>query len=278
MLGDLAGRVAFITGASQGIGRSICLIMAEQGADIVAADVDTEGAREVATEIEMLGRKPLVVQLDVAQRDSAVAAVKQALDAFGNVDILVNNASVVSAPNSTSLDDGMDTDEDWRVVFAVNVLGPIHCCEAVIPHMKERRYGKIINIGSVAAHVGRPPRVAGMGYPNAYPVSKAALLRYTKALVHQVSAFNINVNAICPSMVWTPSVRRSIAEMIRLSPELANKDPHDVYLDMRRAEVPLGREQAPEEIAKMAAFLASEDARNVTGQCIHVDGGMILRD
>ena len=226
----------------------------------------------------MLGRKPLVVQLDVAKRDSAVAAVKRALDTFGNIDILVNNASVVSAPKSTSHEDGMDTDEDWHVVFAVNVLGPVHCCEAIIPHMRERRYGKIINIGSVAAHAGRPPRVAGLGYPNAYPVSKAALLRYTKALVHQVSAFNINVNAICPSMVWTPTVRRPIEEMIRLSPELANKDPHDVYTDMRGAEIPLGREQAPEEIAKMAAFLASEDARNVTGQCIHVDGGMILRD
>ena len=278
MLGDLAGRVAFVTGASQGIGRSICLIMAEQGADIVAADIDTEGAREVAKEIEMLGRKPLVVQLDVAKRDSAVAAVKKALDTFGNIDILVNNASVVSAPKSTSHEDGMDTDEDWHVVFAVNVLGPVHCCEAIIPHMRERRYGKIINIGSVAAHAGRPPRVVGLGYPNAYPVSKAALLRYTKALVHQVSAFNINVNAICPSMVWTPTVRRPIEEMIRRSPELANKDPHDVYTDMRGAEIPLGREQAPEEIAKMAAFLASEDARNVTGQCIHVDGGMILRD
>ena len=278
MLGDLAGRVAFVTGASQGIGRSICLIMAEQGADIVAADVDTEGAREVAKEIEMLGRKPLVVQLDVAKRDSAVAAVKKALHTFGNIDILVNNASVVSAPNSTSHEDGMDTDEDWHVVFAVNVLGPVYCCEAIIPHMRKRRYGKIINIGSVAAHAGRPPRAAGLGYPNAYPVSKAALLRYTKALVHQVSAFNINVNAICPSMVWTPSVRRSIEEMIRRSPELANKDPHDVYTDMRSAEIPLGREQAPEEIGKMAAFLASEDARNVTGQCIHVDGGMILRD
>jgi len=252
--------------------------MAQQGADIVAADIDTEGAREVAKEIEMLARKPLVVQLDVARRDSAVAAVKMALDTFGNIDILVNNASVVSAPKSTSHEDGMDTDEDWQVVLAVNVLGPVHCCEAVIPHMRERRYGKIINIGSVAGHAGRPPRVAGLGYPNAYPVSKAALLRYTKALVHQVSAFNINVNAICPSMVWTPSVRRPIEEMIRISPELTDKDPHDVYTDMRAAEIPLGREQAPEDIAKMAAFLASEDARNVTGQCIHVDGGMILRD
>ena len=278
MLGDLAGRVALVTGASQGIGRSICLIMAEQGADIVAADINAEGAHEVAREIELRGRKALVVWLDVAKRNSAVAAVKKALDTFGNIDILVNNASVVSAPKSTPHDDGVDTDEDWRVVFAVNVLGPVHCCEAVIPHMKERRYGKIINIGSVAGHAGRPPRVAGLGYPNAYPVSKAALLRYTKALVHQVSAFNINVNAICPSMVWTPTVRRPIEEMIRASPELADKDPHDVYLEMRAAEVPLGREQTPEEIAKMAAFLASEDARNVTGQCIHVDGGMILRD
>ena len=278
MLGDLGGRVAFVTGASRGIGWSICLIMAEQGADIVLADIAKEGALEAAKKIERLGRKALVVQLDVAKRDSAVAAVRKALDTFGHIDILVNNASVVSAPRSTAHEDGMDTDEDWHVVFAVNVLGPVHCCEAIIPHMKERRYGKIINIGSVAAHAARPPRVAGLGYPNAYPVSKAALLRYTKALVHQVSAFNINVNAICPSMVWTPTSRRSIDEMIRLSPELANRDPHDVYTEMRGAEIPLGREQAPEEIAKMAAFLASEDARSVTGQCIHVDGGMILRD
>lgn len=278
MLGNLKGRVAFVTGASRGIGRSICLVMAEQGADIVLADVATEGALKVAKDIERLGHKALVVQVDVAKRDSVVAAVSKALDAFGHIDILVNNASVVYAPGRITMEDGTDTDEDWHFVLAVNLLGPVYCCEAILPHMKERQYGKIINIGSVAAHASRPPHASGLGIPNAYPVSKAALLRYTKALVHQVSEFNINVNAICPSMVWTPTPQQQIEEMIRNRPELANRDPHDVYVETRRAEVPLRREQAPEDIAKMAAFLASEDARNVTGQCIHVDGGMILRD
>jgi len=278
MLGNLKGRVAFVTGASRGIGRSICLVMAEQGADIVLADIATKGAFEVAKEVEKLKRKALVVQVDVAKRDSVAAAVRKALDTFGHIDILVNNASVVYAPGRITAEDGTDTDEDWQYVLSVNLLGPVYCCEAVLPHMKERRYGKIINLGSVAGHASRPPHPSGLGIPNAYPVSKAALLRYTKALVHQVSEFNINVNAICPSMVWTPTPREQIEKMIRNRPELANRDPHDVYLETRRAEVPLRREQAREDIAKMAAFLASEDARNVTGQCIHVDGGMILRD
>jgi len=278
MLVDLTGKVAFVTGASRGIGRSICLVMAQQGAEIVLADIATQGALKVAKEIEKLGRKAFVVQVDLAKRASVVAAVRKALDTFGHIDILVNNASVVSAPGHITMEDGTDTDEDWQVVLAVNLLGPVYCCEAIIPHMKERRYGKIINIGSVAAHASRPPHASGTGIPNAYPVSKAALLRYTKALVHQVSEFNINVNAICPSMVWTPTPQQQIEEMIRARPELANRDPHDVYLEVRIPEIPLRREQAPEDIAKMAAFLASEDARNVTGQCIHVDGGLILRD
>ena len=278
MLGDLTDRVAFITGAGRGIGRSICLVMAGQGAEIVLADIATEGALKVAKEVESLGRKALVVQVDVARRDSVVAAVRKALDTFGHIDILVNNASVVYAPGRITMEDGTDTDEDWQAVLAVNLLGPVYCCEAIIPHMKERQYGKIINIGSVAGHASRPPHPSGLGIPNAYPVSKAALLRYTKALVHQVSESNINVNAICPSMVWTPTPREQIEEMIRSRPDLANRDPHDVYLEARRGEIPLRREQVPEDIAKMAAFLASEDARNVTGQCIHVDGGLILRD
>lgn len=278
MLGDLAGRVAFVTGASQGIGRSMCIVMAEQGADIVLADIATKGAIEVAREVEQRGRKALVAQVDVGERASVKSAVKRALDEFGHIDIMVNNASIVSASHRKATEDGLDTDEDWQMVLRVNVLGVVHCCEAVIPHMKERRYGKIINLGSVAAHASRPPHTKGIGLPNAYPVSKAAVLRYTKALVHQLAPFNINVNAICPSMVWTPTSRGQIEEMIRSRRDLAGRDPHDLYVEVRHPEIPLGREQTPEDIARMAAFLASDDARNVTGQCIHVDGGMILRD
>ena len=267
-----------MTGASQGIGRSISLVVAEQGADIVLADIAPEGAHSAARDVERVGRKALVVQADVTRRDSVDAAVGKALDAFGHLDILVNNASVTRAPGYTELEDGMDTDEDWRVTFAVNVTGPAHCCEAVIPHMKERRYGKIINIGSVSGHPGRGPHPQGDGVPHAYSASKAAVLRYTKALVHQVSAFNINVNAVCPSMVWTPNSQEGLHRLIQAKPELGDRDPHDVYTELRSPEIPLGREQAPGDIAKMVAFLASEDARNVTGQCIHVDGGMILRD
>ena len=174
MLGNLTGMVAFVTGASRGIGRSICLVMAEQGADIVLADIAEEGALKVAKDVEGLGRKALVVQVDVARRDSVGAAVSKALDAFGHIDILVNNASVVYAPGRITMEDGTDTDEDWQYVLSVNLLGPVYCCEAILPHMKERRFGKIINLGSIAAHASRPPHASGLGIPNAYPVSKAA--------------------------------------------------------------------------------------------------------
>ena len=127
MLGDLTGRTAFVTGASQGIGRGISLVMAEQGAHIVLADIAPEGAhsaaRSAARDVERVGRRALVVQADVTRRDSVDAAVGKALDAFGRLDILVNNASVTRAPGYTDLEDGMDTEEDWRVTFAVNVTG-----------------------------------------------------------------------------------------------------------------------------------------------------------
>ena len=123
MLGDLTGRTAFVTGASQGIGRGISLVMAEQGAHIVLADIAPEGAHSAARDVERVGRRALVVQADVTRRDSVDAAVGKALDAFGRLDILVNNASVTRAPGYTDLEDGMDTEEDWRVTFAVNVTG-----------------------------------------------------------------------------------------------------------------------------------------------------------
>lgn len=137
--------------------------------------------------------------------------------------------------------------------------------------MRERKYGKIINIASMAGHA--PRRSAG-----AYAASKAAVLRHTKGLAASLAPHNINVDAICPGAVWTRFQETGALPTQRRDPSLARKDPEQMFREQYDAVIPLGRPQTPEDSGKMAAFLVSEDARNVTGQCIHVDGGAIVRD
>ena len=265
MLGDLTGKTALVTGAGSGIGRGIALMLAAQNASVAVTDVDEARASEVADEVP---GTTMARQLDVTDAAAAQRVVDSIVSTWGALDILVNNAGVGSAANRTV---GADREEDWDVTFAINVKGVMHCCNAAIPHMRERSYGKIVNIGSQAGH---SPRRSG----GAYAVSKAAVLRYTKGLANTLAPHNINVNAICPGAVWTRFQEAGALSRQRADPSLANKDLEQIFLDQYEGVIPLGRPQSPEEIGKMAAFLVSEDARNVTGQCIHVDGGVILRD
>ena len=266
MLGDLTGKTALVTGAGSGIGRGIAMVLAEQGASVAITDVNEEWASQVAAEIS--GARTVTIPLDVTDQGSADRAVRSVISEWGGLDILVNNAGVSSAPNRKQ---GEEREEDWDVTFAINVKGVMHCCNAAIPHMRERNYGKIVNIGSQAGH---SPRRSG----GAYAVSKAAVLRYTKGLANTLAPHNINVNAICPGAVWTRFQEAGALSRQRADPSLASKDLEQIFLDQYEGVIPLGRPQSPEDIGKMAAFLVSEDARNVTGQCIHVDGGVILRD
>ena len=266
MLGDLTGRTALVTGAGSGIGRGIALMLAAQNASVAVSDIDDRLAAAVAA--ETTEAKTMTLQLDVTDQASAERAVQRVISEWGALDILINNAGVASAPNRTS---GEDREEDWDVTFAINVKGAVHCCNAVIPHMRGRSFGKIINIASMAGHPGR--RSVG-----AYAASKAAVLRYTKGLAVSLAPHNINVNAICPGAVWTRFQEAGAQARQSVDPSLAGKDPEQIFRDQYEPVIPLGRAQTPEDIGKMAAFLASEDARNVTGQCIHVDGGVILRD
>ncbi len=266
MLGDLTGKTALVTGAGSGIGAGIARVMAVQGAAVALTDIDEKAAARVAAEIK--GVRTLALKLDVTDPASAEQAVRRVISEWGALDILVNNAGVASAPNRHT---GEDREEDWDVTFAINVKGVVHCCNAAVPHMKERRYGKIINIASMAGHAAR--RSTG-----AYAASKAAVLRYTKGLAYTLASFNINVNAICPGAVWTAFQESGALARQRRDPSLAGKSPYEVFREQYDPVIPLGRPQTPEDIGKMAAFLASEDACNVTGQCIHVDGGVILRD
>ena len=268
MLGNLTGKTALVTGGGQGIGRGIVSVLAEQGARVVIADVSLDGPNEVAKELRSKGRVALVVRMDVTDRGSIAAAVREAIGKFGTLDILVNNAGVASAPNTPA---GDDQEAHWQVTFLVNVLGTVHCCNEVLPHMKERKYGKIINVASMAGHA---PRRSG----GAYGVSKAGVLRYTKGLASEVAPLNINVNAVCPGAVWTPFQQGGFERRREADPSLAARDPYEDFVERYSAVIPMKRPQEPEDIGKAVAFLASDDARNITGQCLHVDGGAIIRD
>lgn len=265
MLADLTGRRALVTGAGAGIGRVIARTLAAQHAEVAVTDVDGGAARTIADEI---GGKALALRLDVTDPVSVQAAVAELLDRWGAIEILVNNVGVTADPLREVPG---DREEDWDRTFAINVKGTVRCCEAVIPAMRERRYGKIVNIASMAGHAAR--RTGG-----AYAASKAAVLRYTKGLAVRLAPDNINVNAVCPGALWTRFAQMDMAATQRHDPALAGMDPEEVFRRLYTPVIPLGRPQEPEDVAKMVAFLASDDTRNVTGQDIHVDGGAILRD
>ena len=266
MIADLTGKRAMVTGAGTGIGQGIASVLAEQGAMVAVTDVDADTARSVAGEIGE--SRTLALELDVTDRGSADRAVESVIAEWGSLDILVNNAGVASAPGRRM--DGGDREVDWDVTFDINVKGVVHCTEAVVPHMRERRYGKIINIASIA---GLGARRA----PGAYAVSKAGVIRYTQGLAVSEGPYNINVNAICPGAVWTRFQQTGARAQIRDNPDLAGVDPERVFLDRYEPMMPLARVQTPEDIGKSAAFLASEDARNITGQYLNVDGGAVIQ-
>ena len=217
MLGDLAGKTALVTGAGSGIGRGIAMMLAAQNASVAVTDLKEEWGAGVAAELK--GVRTLVLQLDVTDQASAERAVQKVISEWGALDILVNNAGVPSAPNQGP---GGDREEDWDLTFAINVKGVVHCCNAVIPHMQERSYGKIINIASMAGHA--PRRSVG-----AYATSKAAVLRYTKGLAASLAPHNINVNAICPGAVWTRFQEAAALSRQRQDPSLAQRDPEQIF-------------------------------------------------
>ena len=249
-----------------GIGEGIALILAAQGADVALTDLDSDGPARVASKIT--DTRTMALELDVTAQESVDGVVARVLEEWGHLDILVNNAGVPSAPGGTA---ASGREVDWDMTFNVNVKGVLRCCNAVIPHMKGRRYGKIVNIGSQAGHASR--RMGG-----AYAASKAAVLRYTKGLAVELAPFNINVNAVCPGAVWTKFQQESIKGREDVDHELRKRDPYQAFTQLFAKGFPLGRVQSVEDIGKAVAFLVSEDACNITGQCLHVDGGSILRD
>ena len=192
MFADLSGKVALVTGGGQGLGLGIVMKLAGQGADIAIADLNHENAVEAAKRVSALGRKAYTAGMDVADKDSVIQAVEKLTEESGGINILVNNAGVAGAPGSTGT--GF-RDVDWEFTWQINVKGLSDVTEAVLPQMRARRSGKIINISSVAAKAAK--------YQTAYyATTKMAVVAYTQALAREFALENIIVNAVAPGRIW----------------------------------------------------------------------------
>lgn len=242
-------KVAVVTGASRGIGRSIALALAEAGADVVVNYAGSEqAAREVASEIEKLGRKALVIQANVADSEQVAQLIQQTIEAFGRVDILVNNAGITRDNLLMRM-----KDDEWDDVIATNLKGVYNCIKAVTRQMMKQRSGRIINISSVVAALGNA------GQAN-YVAAKAGVIGLTKSVARELASRGITVNAVAPGFIET---------------DMTSKLGEEIQTGLLN-QIPLGRLGKPEDIAHIVRFLASDQSSYITGQTFHVDGGMYM--
>lgn len=266
---DLTGRVAVVTGAAGGIGTGICSVLVGQGAAVVVADADDSAAASAAGDLASTGAEVAHIVADVTDRGSVEIMVAYALKRFGQIDVLVNNAGVVGA--SGWWERQVPSVHDWDAALSVNLRGTVTVSDVVVPHMIDRRSGKIVNIASVAARRG------GKDMPQYY-ASKAAVLSLTQSLSTRLAPYAINVNAICPGLLWTPMWEAIAKARIRgdYEPEWEGLSGREAFDKAVKSWIPLGREQTPEDVGKLAAFLVSDDAANITGQAVNLDGGRYM--
>ena len=263
---DLTNKVAIVTGGGQGIGEGICEILAKNGSTVIVTDINPNSAQNVENKINSMNCKAISYQLDVTKNKESLSISQKVFDRFGKIDILVNNAGIVAAPNWENKQ--KLTEDDWNLTFQVNLRGLAKVTESVIPYMQNAKYGKIINIASVAGRVGstfHPP----------YSSTKAGVINYTQSMSTTLAKFNINVNTICPGHVWTGLAHRTSMNQ-KISQDEKKSTLRDVFENNIKTWVPLQREQKPQDIGYLAAFLASDYSKNITGQAINIDGGIYM--
>ena len=244
----LKGQVAVVTGAAQGIGQAIATVLSQEGARLVVSDIQKDLASATAEQLKSGGQEAIGVVVNVADYASVTSMVEQVLSQWGKIDILVNNAGITRDALLIRM-----KEEDWDAVLDINLKGVFHCTKAVLPTMTKQRSGKIVNIASIVGVMGNA------GQAN-YVASKAAVIGLTKTTAREYASRGITVNAVAPGFIET-AMTQALAQDVR---------------ERLMGQIPLGRLGTPQDVAHAVSFLVSDQANYLTGQVLHVNGGMLM--
>ena len=276
------GKVSLVSACGRGIGKEIALALAREGSDLAINSFSESNTEALARELEGLGVKVVAVPGDITKSSVIVDMVYKALDTLGRIDILVNNVGGGAAAEVDDKNNPLaEVESIWDGTYEMSLKAPVLMCEAVMPHFIEQRSGKIINMSSLAGRPGMP-HVDLVPLSASYHSAKAGLIRYTQVLADQLGRHNINVNAICPGIIYTDGWREISEEMVKNHPRFKGENPREWFLGVGEGRylgeglphTAMRREQTTADIAEAVVFLASDAAANITGQTLNVDGGM----
>jgi NAD(P)-dependent dehydrogenase (short-subunit alcohol dehydrogenase family) len=280
---SLEGKVAFVSAAGRGIGRAIAIGLAKAGAHVAVNSYSEDTTKETVEEVRKAGSEALALPGDITDPETILSASQRALEHFGQVDILVNNVGAGPKERPPRADHALASVAGlWDALYDQNLRAAVLMTEAISPAMVERGSGKIIHVSSIAGRTSLSDQMLKIFTHPAYGAMKAALCHYTTTLAETLGPRGINVNAVCPGIVWTDAWKSNAERAVAQLPQFEGQDPREWFEGVCRGDypdifdrTPLRREQTVEDIADAVVFLTSEAARNITGQSLMVDGGMV---
>lgn len=254
---DLSGKVAIVTGGAMGIGKGISLDLISRGATVVVADINADAMEATVSELQSRGGTAAGCEVDVTNKSSTAKMADFAIERFKKIDILVNNAGADSKGAIWEL-----TEEQWDMLMTLNLKGTFLATQAVVRHMMDNRYGRIINMSSMAGKSGEP-------YTSPYCTTKFGVIGFTQSLALELGPYNITVNAVCPGAVETELFKRGVSGTAALNNRTYEEELQEKFINL----TPLGRMTTPSDVARAVSFLASDEAEFITGSSINVSGG-----